>query len=102
MGSGISVDPDAFASAITFNMSQDDLTSLLMNYLNGDTTSYDGNLDKLGYADAADPESISIYPKDFDSKEVVLDIIDEYNTRAEESGNPDDTIQYTDIMGSLI
>ncbi len=33
------------------------------------TASYDNNLQKLGYVDFCEPESDSIYPTDFESKE---------------------------------
>jgi hypothetical protein len=78
---GFKVDANAFANAMHFNMTQDDLTSLLMNYMNADELTYDGNLKKLGYASEDNPESISIYSKDFAAKEQVLDIIDGYNDR---------------------
>lgn len=102
LSSGFSVDADAFADAIQFNMSQEDLTSLLTNYMNADELTYNGNLEKLGYADLDNPESISIYPKDFDAKESVLDIIDNYNQRMTDEGRDDETIEYSDIAGTLL
>ena len=62
------------------------------------TSSYDENLTKLGIADLDDPDTISIYPKDFDSKEEIVKIIDEYNEGKEES----DQINYTDIVGVMM
>ena len=35
---------------------------------------------KLGLNDLSDPASIQLYPKDFESKDVVVDIIDDYNS----------------------
>lgn len=100
--SGFSVDAEAFANAIQFNMSQDDLTSLLSNYMNATETTYDSNLSKLGYAEYDNPQSISIYPKDFASKQSVLDIIDGYNDDMSARGRADETIQYSDIAGALM
>ncbi len=97
-----SVDADAFANAIQFNMTQEDLTSLLSNYMNADELTYSANLKKLGYASQAEPESISIYPKDFPSKEAVLGIIDSYNDRMEAAGDEDSAIQYSDFAGVLM
>ena len=99
---GFSVDAEAFANAIQFNMTQDDLTSLLTNYMNADELSYDANLTKLGYATKANPDSISIYSKDFPAKEAVLDIIDGYNDRVTVDGDDTESIQYSDIAGVLM
>lgn len=102
LASSFSFDADAFANAIQFNMSQEDLTSLLTNYMNSDELTYDNNLTKLGYADKASPETISIYPIDFPAKEKVLDIIDGYNDKMSAAGNDEATIQYTDFVGTLM
>ena len=99
---GFSVDADAFAGAIKFNMTQEDLTSLLTNYMNADELTYEGNLTKLGFAEPASPESISIYPIDFPAKEKVLDIVDSYNDRMAKEGKEDSQIQYTDLVGALM
>ncbi len=99
---GFSVDADAFANAIQFNMTQEDLTSLLTNYMNADELTYDGNLSKLGYASADNPESISIYSKDFPAKEQVLSIIDGYNEKVSADGDDSESIQYSDIAGALM
>ena len=95
-------DPAAFANAIKLNVTQDDLTSLMMNYMNSDELTYDSDLKKLGYASLDNPESISIYPIDFPSKESITGIIDDYNKQMQDSGNDSATIQYSDIAGTLM
>lgn len=57
-----------------------------------------GNLKKLGYVDFSAPTSISIYPKDFDSKDAINKIIEEYNANQEEK----DKISYTDTVALLM
>ncbi|MDO4532155.1 MAG: ATP-binding cassette domain-containing protein [Coriobacteriia bacterium] len=99
---GFSVDADAFVNAIHFNMTQEDLTSLLTNYMNAEDLTYDNNLVKLGYATRDNPASISIYSKDFAAKEGVFDIIDGYNDRVAADGDDSETIQYSDIAGVLM
>lgn len=94
--------PAAFANAIKLNVTQDDLTSLMMNYMNSDELTYDSDLKKLGYASLDNPESISIYPIDFPSKESIISIIDDYNKQMQDSGNDSATIQYSDIAGTLM
>lgn len=100
--SGFSVDAGAFSRAIKLNMSQDDLSSLLQNYMNAGDLSYDANMKRLGYARLEDPESIGIYPRDFDAKQAVQDIIEAYNRDEEAAGKPDSAIQYSDLVGTLM
>ena len=97
-----SVDASAFANAIHFNIDAEDLTSLMTSYAKASKLTYDNNLTTLGYADTSDPISISIYPKDFEAKERVLDRIDAYNAQVKAAGNEDSAISYTDYMGIIM
>lgn len=60
--------------------------------------SYEDNLRKLGVTSVDNPSSISIYSKDFEAKENVVRIIDEYNKETLEQ----EKITYTDTIGLLI
>lgn len=102
MASAISFDPQVFASAIEMKMTEKDLSELMMSMMKNERTTYDNNLRKLGYADFAKPSAINIYPKDFESKEMVLQILDQYNEEMEASGNKDKVITYTDFVGALM
>ncbi len=97
-----SFDSDTFASAISMGMDASDLTDLMTSMMSGSSSSYEGNLAALGYAEVDNPYSIDIYSKDFDSKEEVTRIIDEYNTSMEEAGDDDKVITYTDIVGTMM
>ena len=66
------------------------------------SSTYEGNLQKLGYADFDEPSSISIYPKNFESKEHVVSILDGYNDTMEKEGKNEQVISYTDMVGTLI
>ena len=102
MQSAFSVDTSAFANAIHFNMSAEDLTSLMTSYANASKLTYDNNLTTLGYADEANPQAIKVYPKDFAAKERVLDHIDAYNQQVKDTGEDDKAISYTDYMGVIM
>ncbi|MDD6325700.1 MAG: ATP-binding cassette domain-containing protein [Lachnospiraceae bacterium] len=102
MENALAIDPDAFAKAIQMNMSEDELSELLMSLMSYGNASCEGNLKKLGYADEQEPGGISIYPKDFESKEEVVRILDAYNERMEEAGKEEQVISYTDIVGTLM
>lgn len=102
MQNAFTVDAAAFANAIQFNMDAEDLTSLMTNYANASKLTYDNNLITLGYADENDPQSVKIFPVDFEAKERVIASIDEYNSQMEAAGEDDKVILYTDYMGVLM
>ena len=102
LSSALNVDSEAFAGAITFNMDATDLTSLLTSYANAGSLTYENNLSTLGYADESDPSSISIYPKDFEAKERVLEHIAAYNDEVKAAGHEERAITYTDYVGLLM
>ena len=95
-------DGDAFAKAIHFNMDASDLASLMQSYANAGKLTYDNNLSTLGYADESDPQSVKIFPRDFEAKERVLGHIDAYNDQARAAGEDDKAIVYTDYMGVIM
>lgn len=95
-------DADVFAQAIEMNMTEEDLAELMASMMRKDYASYDNNLRQLNYANLDKPSGISIYPKDFESKTFVLNILDEYNQTMETSGQEDKIITYTDIVGTLM
>ena len=98
----LSVDGDALASAIHFNMDAEDLASLMESYANASQLTYDNNLQTLGYATPDDPAAIQIYPKDFEAKERVASVIDAYNEQQRAAGNDDAVISYTDYVGVIM
>ena len=102
MTDAMKVDTDAFAKAFQFNMTEDDLTELMMSMSGTASATYDSNLQKLGYADFAKPSEIDIYPKDFESKEQVVDYLDRYNKKMEKAGKAEQVISYTDVVGTLM
>lgn len=96
------IDTDAFSAAIQVNMDADQMQEVLLSMFSAQDATYEGNLKKLGYADLAEPSGINIYPLDFESKEKVLDILDGYNQRMEDSGQEEKVIRYTDVVGALM
>ena len=80
------------------SLSDKELAEFIKTYSENMNSSYEQNLAKLGIADLSNPDSISIYPKDFDSKEEITKLIDEYNKDKKE----EEKIQYTDIVGIMM
>lgn len=80
------------------SLSQEELTRVLTSYMEMYGASYQDNLKKLGIADINKPSAINIYPKDFDSKENISNLIKDYNDDAKE----EDVINYTDYVGLMM
>ena len=97
----IQIDASKFQEAIQMNMSEEELSELMMSLMTSETTTYENNLQKLGYADFDEPSGINIYPKDFENKEKVIQILDDYNARMEKE-DEDKVISYTDYVGTLM
>ena len=55
-------------------------------------------LEKLGVFDKDSPSKILIYPKDYEAKEKIIDIIDQYNKEVSETNK----IIYVDYVGTLM
>ena len=102
MSSAMGIDQSAFADAFQMNMDENELAELMASLMSTEQSSYDNNMKKLGWADYAKPASIDIYPKDFPSKQNVIDILDRYNDRMESNGEEGKVVSYTDIVGALM
>ena len=78
------------------------LNNQTVNMITGETFASDNDrnncLKALGYSDVKSPDSINIYPKSFEAKERIIEIIKEYN-----SGVPlEKQIKYTDDVAFMI
>ena len=62
------------------------------------SATYEGNLSLMGVSDLKRPSVINIYPKDFEAKETVAELIDDYNSAAAEN----EKITYTDYIGLML
>ena len=63
---------------------------------------YEDNLLKMGSVDLNNPAKISIYPKDFDSKETISQIIEDYNQDKIVHHQEDLVISYNDVIGMML
>ena len=93
---------DAFTGAISVNMDADSLTDLMMSMASGGSTSYASNLRALNYATLDNPSQITIYPKDFESKNRIIEIIEDYNKQMKKEEKEDKVISYTDTVATLM
>ena len=80
-------------------VSKEDLKQVLASVLPKDrNNSLAKNLSALGVCDIDEPSAIYLYPKDFEAKGKLTDIINAYNAAAAE----EDVIRYTDYVGLIM
>ena len=80
------------------SMSKEEMATYIETYTENMSATYEDNLKKLGSVSLDNPDYIYLYPKDFDSKESIVKIIDKYNDGKEEKNQ----IQYTDVVGVMM
>ena len=80
------------------SLSQEELAKVVAGYTENASSTYDSNLQKLGIVDLEDPYTIELYPKDFESKDELVSIIDDYNKGKDES----EKLVYTDLVGVMM
>ena len=83
-------------------LSEAELAELMKNYAENSTATYDSNLSTLGVVDLNKPSTINIYPKDFESKDMITTRINEYNDKQTNDGKEENVITYTDIVGVMM
>ena len=83
-------------------LSSEEIAQMMETYSANKDSSYEKNLQKLGAVDIDTPTSISIYPKDFESKDKISNAIEEYNQKQRDNGKEENTISYTDIVGTMM
>ena len=98
IASSFNVDQDKIAKAFKFNLTEDEVKRLFTASSTSTIDSLDNNLRKLGYQDLDNPSMISLYFKDFASKEKFIEFLNNYNDGKDEESQ----IKYTDITGVLI
>ncbi len=92
----------ALSDSFTTTMDGDSLKELMGSMMRPTAATYEEVLATLNYAEIDDPYTLLIYPKDFECKESIVQILDEYNTNMEQNGEKDKVITYTDVVGTLM
>ena len=83
-------------------MSTEEIAKVMDTYTKNQNASYENNLKTLGAIDLDKPSSISIYPKTFESKELIAKAIEDYNKKQRDDGKEENTITYTDLVGAMM
>lgn len=95
-------DADVLTEAFQFNVDEDDFFNLISSFGQREQISQSSNLNELGYRDLDDPTSINLYPKDFTTKESVVQFIENYNTEKINAGEKEKVVTYTDLIAAIL
>ncbi len=68
----------------------------------GLNNTYENTAKLLGIANLDNPDSINIYHNDFDSKEKIVKLIDNYNEEQKSNGKNDLVVSYTDLIKTVV
>ena len=93
---------NAFLMMISMLTSDDDINAFYNQVFSA--SSYEDNMKAFGVIDLANPSSISFYCNDFESKERLIKLLDQYNDemRADPNKGESYVITYTDYAGIMI
>ena len=80
------------------SLNETELAKVIATYTENESATYESNLLKLGIFDLADPSSIELYPKNFEAKDEIINIINEYN----KTKNKDEKLVYNDLVGVMM
>ena len=80
------------------SLSPEEMAKVIENYKDTANASYEQVLNKIGVIDLDNPTAINLYPKDFDAKEEIIKIIDDYNEKQDD----ENIINYSDVVGLMI
>ena len=91
------INPSMYSS-----LSQEELIDYVNELEENNNAAYESNLLKLGSVDLESPSTINIYPNDFDSKEKISNMIEEYNQDKIDKGLDEEVISYNDLVGMML
>ena len=83
-------------------MSEEEQLQYMSTYSSNSNATYENNLRTLGIVDLDNPSAINIYPKDFESKDLIKTAIDDYNNKQTDEGKEENVIEYSDFVGTLM
>ncbi len=90
--------------AMLTNMTDEAVAETFAEYMPAwfSDSTYEENLRLLGYNDKTSPTSVNIYARTFEDKDMIAEIIAEYNQRCSADGREEDIINYTDYVALMM
>lgn len=90
--------PGTITGSMSTNLTDDQLSVMMAQMSDSTPSTYEDVLTALGYCTVDEPTTIAIYPTDFEAKESIEALIENYNAQVESDA---DHVTYTDIIGTL-
>ena len=84
------------------SLNQEELAEVITKYKESYSLTYEKVLVKLGSIDLDNPSGIYIYAKDFESKDAIKNIINDYNEQQRKNSKEANVINYNDVVGMLM
>lgn len=84
------------------SLNQEELAEVITKYKESYSLTYEKVLEKLGSIDLDNPSGIYIYAKDFESKDAIKNIINDYNEQQRKNSKDANVINYNDVVGMLM
>ena len=84
------------------SLNQEELAEVITKYKESYSLTYEKVLEKLGSIDLDNPSGIYIYAKDFESKDAIKNIINDYNEQQRKNSKEANVINYNDVFGMLM
>ena len=88
--------------AYYMSLSSEDLAKIMLAYQENANATYEGNLETLGVVDFESPKSINIYPKSFETKDLITKEIEKYNKKMQDEQKDENVISYNDMVGTMM
>ena len=84
------------------SLSPTEMAAVIENFKEQAGITYEEVLNKIGVIDLNKPSAINIYPKDFEAKDEIVNIINEYNDNSRSDGKDENVINYSDVVGVMM
>lgn len=83
-------------------LSAEELAEVIAKYKEHSSLTYEAVLTKLGVVDLEKPSGVYIYAKDFESKDLIKEMISDYNEEQKNNNKEENVINYNDLVGILM
>lgn len=83
-------------------LSAEELAEVITKYKEHSSLTYEMVLTKLGVVDLEKPSGVYIYAKDFESKDLIKEMISDYNEEQKNNNKEENVINYNDLVGILM
>lgn len=84
------------------SLSPTEMAEVIENFKNQAGITYEEVLSQIGIIDLSKPSAINIYPKDFESKDEIINIINDYNNIQRDNNHEENVINYSDVVGVMM